>query len=44
MREMGEEAGFDEINLNCGCPSPRVQSGDFGVVLMLSPQKVAGLS
>ena len=37
----GEEAGFDEINLNCGCPSPRVQSGDFGVVLMLSPQKVA---
>ncbi len=37
----GEEAGFDEVNLNCGCPSPRVQSGAFGVVLMLRPALVA---
>ena len=29
---------FDEINLNCGCPSPTVQSGDFGVRLMLKPE------
>lgn len=36
-----EEAGFDEVNLNCGCPSERVQSGCFGAVLMLEPQKVA---
>lgn len=37
----GEEAGFDEINLNCGCPSERVQSGSFGAVLMLKPGLVA---
>src|SRR5579862_6546355 len=30
----GEEAGFDEINLNCGCPSDRVASGAFGACLM----------
>lgn len=29
---------FDEINLNCGCPSPTVQNGDFGVKLMLNPK------
>ena len=29
---------FDEINLNCGCPSPTVQSGNFGVRLMLNPK------
>lgn len=33
--------GFDEINLNCGCPSDRVQSGAFGAVLMESPGLVA---
>ncbi|MDX8353247.1 tRNA dihydrouridine(20/20a) synthase DusA [Cognatiyoonia sp. IB215182] len=33
--------GFDEINLNCGCPSDRVQSGRFGAVLMEEPQLVA---
>ncbi|MGR3397633.1 MAG: tRNA dihydrouridine(20/20a) synthase DusA [Paracoccus sp. (in: a-proteobacteria)] len=33
--------GYDEINLNCGCPSDRVQSGAFGAVLMKSPQVVA---
>jgi tRNA-dihydrouridine synthase A len=36
----GEQAGFDEINLNCGCPSDRVASGDFGACLMREPQKV----
>ncbi len=33
--------GYDEINLNCGCPSDRVQSGCFGAVLMERPQLVA---
>jgi len=32
---------YDEINLNCGCPSDRVQSGCFGAVLMERPQLVA---
>jgi tRNA-dihydrouridine synthase A len=38
---IGEEAGYDEINLNCGCPSDRVASGAFGACLMLEPSKVA---
>lgn len=38
---MGEEAGYDEINLNCGCPSDRVQSGQFGASLMKVPHIVA---
>ncbi|NBX43177.1 MAG: tRNA dihydrouridine(20/20a) synthase DusA, partial [Rhodobacteraceae bacterium] len=33
--------GYDEINLNVGCPSDRVQSGCFGAVLMKTPQLVA---
>ena len=33
--------GYDEINLNCGCPSDRVQSGSFGAILMESPDVVA---
>ena len=33
--------GYDEVNLNCGCPSERVQSGSFGVVLMGRPDHVA---
>ena len=33
----GEQAGYDEINLNCGCPSDRVASGAFGACLMLEP-------
>ncbi|TQS72775.1 tRNA dihydrouridine(20/20a) synthase DusA [Rhodobacteraceae bacterium] len=33
--------GYDEINLNCGCPSNRVQSGAFGAVLMTTPDLVA---
>ena len=38
---MGARAGYDEINLNCGCPSDRVQSGAFGAVLMKDPALVA---
>ena len=39
--ELGEEACFDEINLNVGCPSDRVQSGKFGASLMTDPQIVS---
>ena len=35
------EFGYDEINLNVGCPSDRVQSGCFGASLMLEPERVA---
>ena len=38
---IGADAGFDEINLNCGCPSDRVQAGRFGACLMREPQLVA---
>lgn len=38
---MGEDAGYDEINLNCGCPSERVASGSFGACLMGEPATVA---
>ena len=38
---IGAEAGFDEINLNCGCPSDHVQAGRFGACLMREPQLVA---
>ena len=38
---MGEDWGYDEINLNCGCPSPRVQKGNFGAALMMDPDRVA---
>src|SRR6201987_2119585 len=37
----GEQAGYDEINLNCGCPSERVASGAFGACLMQEPARVA---
>jgi tRNA-dihydrouridine synthase A len=37
----GEGFGYDEINLNCGCPSDRVSSGSFGACLMREPQRVA---
>ena len=46
-REMGycaqlaEQAGYDEININVGCPSDRVQSGNFGACLMAEPDLVA---
>ncbi len=35
------EYGYDEINLNCGCPSDRVQSGSFGACLMADPGLVS---
>ena len=38
---MGEQWGYDEINLNCGCPSERVQRGAFGACLMNEPALVA---
>ncbi|HEY0438090.1 MAG TPA: tRNA dihydrouridine(20/20a) synthase DusA, partial [Phenylobacterium sp.] len=38
---IGEAFGYDEINLNVGCPSDRVQSGRFGACLMLEPSLVA---
>lgn len=38
---MGEQAAYDEINLNVGCPSDRVQSGAFGACLMAEPDLVA---
>jgi tRNA-dihydrouridine synthase A len=39
--EAGVSFGYDEINLNCGCPSDRVQSGRFGACLMAEPALVA---
>jgi tRNA-dihydrouridine synthase A len=39
--KIGQDFGYDEINLNCGCPSDRVQSGRFGACLMLEPERVA---
>ncbi len=39
--KIGEDFGYDEINLNVGCPSDRVQSGKFGACLMLEPSLVA---
>lgn len=38
---IGADLGYDEINLNVGCPSPRVQSGSFGACLMKEPALVA---
>lgn len=35
------DMGYAEVNLNCGCPSDRVQSGSFGAILMESPHVVA---
>jgi tRNA-dihydrouridine synthase A len=39
--KLGEQWGYDEINLNCGCPSERVQRGAFGACLMNEPKLVA---
>jgi len=39
--KIGEAFGYDEINLNVGCPSDRVQSGRFGACLMREPELVA---
>lgn len=38
---IGADYGYDEINLNCGCPSDRVQNGAFGACLMKDPARVA---
>jgi tRNA-dihydrouridine synthase A len=38
---LGEQWGYDEINLNCGCPSERVRRGAFGACLMAEPELVA---
>ena len=38
---LGADAGYDEINLNCGCPSDRVHAGAFGACLMAEPARVA---
>jgi tRNA-dihydrouridine synthase A len=38
---IAEGMGYDEVNLNCGCPSDRVHSGNFGACLMSQPQRVA---
>ncbi len=39
--KMAEDYGYDEVNLNCGCPSERVQKGAFGACLMKEPSLVA---
>ncbi len=38
---LAQRWGYDEVNLNCGCPSPRVQRGAFGACLMSEPELVA---
>ncbi|MCB1306910.1 MAG: tRNA dihydrouridine(20/20a) synthase DusA [Leptospiraceae bacterium] len=40
---IGAEYGYDEINLNVGCPSDRVQHGNFGACLMATPERVADM-
>jgi len=39
--KLAEDYGYDEVNLNCGCPSERVQRGSFGACLMAEPELVA---
>jgi len=39
--KIAQDRGYDEVNLNIGCPSPRVQSGNFGACLMRDPNRVA---
>ncbi len=41
--QIAADMGYQEINLNCGCPSDRVQAGVFGAVLMLEPKRVADI-
>jgi tRNA-dihydrouridine synthase A len=38
---LAEALGYDEVNINCGCPSDRVQAGRFGACLMAEPETVA---
>jgi tRNA-dihydrouridine synthase A len=39
--KLAQDWGYDEVNLNCGCPSERVQRGAFGACLMAEPALVA---
>ena len=39
--KLAEEWGYDEVNFNVGCPSKKVQSGNFGACLMAKPSHVA---
>ena len=39
--QIAQQYGYDEVNLNCGCPSDRVQNGSFGACLMREPERVA---
>ena len=39
-----EEYGYDEVNLNCGCPSSKTKAGCFGAVLMYDPKLVAQIT
>lgn len=39
--KIAEDLGYDEVNLNVGCPSDRVQNGNFGACLMAEPERVA---
>ena len=39
--QIAQDWGYDEVNLNIGCPSPRVQNGNFGACLMIQPNLVA---
>ena len=41
VAKMAQDWGYDEINFNVGCPSPRVSAGNFGAALMKEPTKVA---
>jgi len=40
---LAERWGYDEVNINVGCPSPRVSSGRFGACLMMEPERVAAM-
>jgi len=41
--KLGAEYGYDQINLNLGCPSERVKAGSFGASMMAQPQRVADI-
>jgi len=40
---IGEDFGYDALDINCGCPSERVENGNFGVCLMRAPERVADI-
>ena len=39
-----EDFGYDEVNVNCGCPSSRTTDGCFGAILMFEPKQVAAIT